>query len=198
MFKIYFIHGLFGENFLPQDNLIKVISPYNFNHQTLQRMKKDSLVIGYSLGGRVLLRELYQLNKVPFKKVHLISTHFGIKENQRMERIKLENKLVSHFEERKINTFWNSLEIFKGDSEILINTDKINFYKKFFEQNRLSQQSYYLDFIKNHEDQFEFHLGEFDTKYRKLYESSGLRNIRIHSNCGHRGPINHLENIYIN
>lgn len=122
--KIYTLHGFLGRPSdwnLPDavDLFQRPIVPFDewaqqFNASALP----GSVVIGYSLGGRLAMHALIQ-NPTHWKAAVIISAHPGLKEEERAERIASDQRWAKRFLNdpwEKLMTDWNKQPVFAGQS----------------------------------------------------------------------------------
>ncbi len=141
-YKIFYFHGLFGENQkINTSHDITYVDTYKVENINELDINNKSILIGYSLGGRVLLSLLDKINfNVDCKSINLLSTHLGLNKKKIRERQQFEEEMLKNFSKNKINDYWNKLNIFENDKNIIIDTEKIELYKSIFNKYRLSNQ----------------------------------------------------------
>lgn len=183
-----FIHGLFGESILPPENS-KVVTPYFLDSLSQLDLRSDDVIVAYSFGARKLLSLIHKEGFPDIKHIHIVSAHIGCK--NRVKRIQLEDHILEKMNDKSFLSFWNELPLFEKDANIQIDLDKLPFYRKIFDQNRLSNSPDYNLLIEKWENKMTLHCGEFDHKIKEQYIK--FKNTVVHPNCSHRGPLYLLE-----
>lgn len=164
------------------------------------------VVMGYSMGGRILLNLLSSLDnikgksEVSIKKSIFLSTHPGLEESDKEKRVQSDLKWkekVLNLDWTLLLKEWNKQEVFERYS--IQNMDEaaksfadIEIFKneiaKAFEILSLGKmQTLPLDFYMKHKNSIIWVLGSEDKKFLDASEAfNGILNQVIYPNCGHR------------
>lgn len=188
-YQYNYLHGLFGEGRSPDDRLI-CLDTYSF--KGIQKDTLKQIFFVYSMGGRVLLENIKQEDLKYIEHVYFFSVNIGVED--RLERRRTEDKLLKNLTKRKVNSFWNGLSLFNHDEKIVINKNRIKFYRKIFNKFRASSLEDNFKKIKLLEDKCTFFLGEFDRKYIEKYKRLNLP-FNIVKGAGHRGVLKEIPRI---
>jgi len=186
----HFYHGLFGA---PADwqGLITqgpdVIFHDLYNEKELLKIKTcpDDVLVGYSMGGRIAL-EIAQRNKFNLKHLILLSTHPGIEEVERDERILFENNIIFKMQSltaAEFTDFWNSLPIFSSSRMEDLSAEKLKKSSSLFKQYRSSGMKTDRALLKKHHKKITWMIGRQDEKYCRLIEERvlplGITTLRV-------------------
>lgn len=112
----------FLENVTPVDtHAFQWNSLSNWGAQFNQQIKSPSILIGYSLGGRLALHALLNNPKL-WKGAVIISTHPGLTDsNEKIKRLEHDRRWAKRFEQEEWGSLmdsWNSQEVFSHDLPI--------------------------------------------------------------------------------
>jgi len=164
---------------------------------------KERLVIGYSLGGRLLLK-LLELDSWLFKKVVFISTHPGLQsEDEKLARFKNDLEWVDKIESLSLANFlleWNSQPVLATSTDrshlSLAHLDS-NHIKKVLLEHSLALQADYRALIKNLIIPQLWVAGERDQKFLNLYQTlSGTKfSCEVVTKAGHRVHFDNPEEL---
>lgn len=167
---IHLFHGFMGSpeefNFLKSEGVI-VHDLYKMT--TLPEVSSEDTLIGYSMGGRVALDIASAVN-YKIKKIVLISSHPGLSSpEERENRKKFENKVLSEFETLDQESFlknWNAYPIFEFDEPIKeIPEERYKASSELFRRYLLSNQEDHLPKIIANKDKVLWIIGLLDEKY---------------------------------
>ncbi len=134
MTDIYALHGFLGrpgdwQQSLPKANNINLFQPpikslAEWAEQFNARVSGESVLAGYSLGGRLALHALIQ-NPKRWKAAVIISANPGLKEKrEREERLAQDKKWAKRFLNdpwEKLMRDWNGQGVFAGDRSVMRN-----------------------------------------------------------------------------
>lgn len=157
--------------------------------KSLENTNKSLNLIGYSMGGRYLLRNLTHLPDC-VQSIILLAPRIYLPSKNRMkqiefERITLEN--LKHLDQDSFLNYWNRLPIFEHDPPKPIGTQwRPDYWSRVFELMRPSQQMDHREQIAKNS---KVHLvcGSLDTKYCEHYDQlETLNPIRKLPDLGHR------------
>lgn len=153
-------------NFCAWDKLIEQVTE---QIKAVTQERTQVCLMGYSMGGRLLLECLKNLELNKYQQIFLISSHLGFYQDDELEKKRgfdsqclkiLKNGDVDGFLE-----FWNNLELFKADpikSATSWNYNEIahglTHWTQAQEQDFLINQKYH--------DKFIYAYGQLDNKYR--------------------------------
>jgi 2-succinyl-6-hydroxy-2,4-cyclohexadiene-1-carboxylate synthase len=173
-----------GEWNLSHFNFQNWIAKFNDHLLNLKNdHKADKLmIIGYSMGGRLALNLIAQLQSCIDRAV-LLSTHFGIfEESQKVSRKEWDHNWSEKFRRtpwQELLKQWNELDVFQGD----ITLDRLEeSYSRValasaFENFSPRQHRFELEELKKLRRRLLWCMGYEDVKYRKLLEE--IRRIGI-------------------
>jgi len=183
--SLVFLHGFLGS---PQDwdGVIEYLPEYACQALSYPfQIPKNSIVIGYSMGGRIALRSSQP-------KI-LLSTHPGLKTpEEKAQRWHQDELWIQKLKTEPLESFleaWYAQPLF----------DSLRNHPAFPKSRRLQQNRQVLIQMLSHESlaHQEFTLpdatflhGQFDQKYAQLYQNLNIPSLEI-SNAGHAA---HLEN----
>lgn len=213
-----FFHGFFG---LPQDwepiisGLRKHFPEDNFTATDLRtcplknqsfkdldlnflEFEKFDVMLGYSLGGRLLSDFFLRKNKL-MDHHHLFLLASGCGWDPQLEvspRIEWEDSVIDEINSKSVDSFyeyWNSYSVFehsKKRNEIpdWTQAELLHFFDSF----RLSQQVYSKQEIETHE-RVQILLGELDYKYQSIYAEA--KNVNLVKAAGHRLHLDSPEEV---
>jgi esterase/lipase len=187
---IHVLHGFLGSpadfNFLARYPGIKF---YDLLNLPRIQAAPDDVLIGYSMGGRVVL-EIASQNNFNFKKIILINAHPGLgKEEEKIIRKDWEDKVLTKMDQENFLSLWNALPLFKHDNDLdPVPKDRLQDFKKCFNRMRLSNQKNYLPEIISNKSKVSFIIGKLDDKYFEMaQERIVANNITCHFvSGGHR------------
>ncbi|MDH4467040.1 MAG: hypothetical protein QE271_03210 [Bacteriovoracaceae bacterium] len=201
---IHFIHGFLGQTGdlqlggdFQSHNLYELVNHKESENKFLELLTPDSIIMGYSMGGRWALKFCTEYNFVP-KKLILLSAHYGLtNQTLREQRKKFEDLVIQKLKtqsDEDFLQFWNSLDVFSRDQmrdelppisrEILQQT---------FSTMRLSQLPCFASWIKEHSERIVFLYGKNDEKYSQLGSHLSKWGVLVHGlDWGHR-LIHHPE-----
>lgn len=157
-----------------------------------QTIAPDSILVGYSFGGRLAM-QLFVKNPDKYKGCVVISSHCGLKDRaHKMQRVLFDQKCadkVRLLDEKSFLDGWNSQPLFQCDKPIekYPIQDK-NILARFFTEFGLSTQDYLIDDLTVHKDKLHFIYGQDDIKYfeyAKNIQAMGFKT-QIIPNCSHR------------
>jgi 2-succinyl-6-hydroxy-2,4-cyclohexadiene-1-carboxylate synthase len=188
MFKpLVFLHGFLGS---PQDweGVIKHLPEYSCGALSYPfQIPPDSILIGYSMGGRIALRSSQP-------KI-LLSTHPGLKTSEeKAERLRQDQLWIKKLQQEPLDSFlkawyaqplFDSLRTHPAFPEVLSRRLKQDpeVLARMLSQESLARQEFILP-------KAVFLHGQFDQKYAQLYKNLNISSLEI-SNAGHAA---HLEN----
>lgn len=200
-FKILSLHGFLGYpedfDFLVEDfdlislNLSEFVNrTYEDIYHFVKEIPNLDLIIGYSFGSRLGARLFSDLKHInPELKFIGLAGHLGIaNKDQLIERVKIEETFINHFDELSNNEFleyWNGLSLFESDERL----QRGNFInaKDYFLNYSLSKQPCLDEKLIKFSDSILFIYGEYDQKYcQYAKENLSLFKVKYFDDCGHR------------
>lgn len=212
MISIFCLHGFLGSPsdwdtvFTPQANDSCIRLEGVPTHLGLDQSAKwvntthqgntPSLLIGYSLGGRIALHALLQ-EPSRWKAAVIISAHPGLSDLvQRKRRFKEDLKWAARFESESLQLVledWNQQPVFQG-SKSLVRMNQKSFLGSFLGQTltRCSlgiQRDLHFD-LSSLKIPILWVSGEYDKKYQNIHEQVVMMNVLFHKvvipGAGHR------------
>jgi pimeloyl-ACP methyl ester carboxylesterase len=195
--KNYYFHGFLGNSsehgFVNEVHgfdlyELSLLSDDQINQRLSRISFKDKTLIGYSLGGRFILRYLDFFSEA--KKIYLLGAHPGIQDQVeknhnekwfKKNQAKIKNSTLSEFLDH-----WNEQAIFKNDPSVLkVNKTMEEICMLFSRWPRFEQLDYSLT-IKN-DPRIHFLVGQKDQKYVQLISTNFTPNrFSIVEGHGHR------------
>lgn len=196
--KVIFIHGLFGEETALNSKYINTfVSPYSLTSLESLKLENGDIIYAYSLGARVLLKIMMESKtSIPKIKINILSAHISLDKSQRENRVLIEDKIIHKMDSSNFNDYWNNLEIFKNDTPITINLEKIEFYKRIFNKFRLSKQKEAKSYIESYPEMFSLFWGELDLKIRNQYINTKVNTKEEFIDTSHRNVLNKIDYIH--
>lgn len=139
------------------------------SHQLLSEAAKKHIVMGYSLGGRLLMH----LQPECFEKMILIASHPGLLEGKEL-REQMDNRWVTQYQKQSPENWlmaWNSQDVFSSDKnrpQRKLSSEKMQVYLKILKSWSLSQQQACDNFLKANQEKVHWVCGEEDQKFMSL------------------------------
>ncbi len=147
------------------------------------KITKEDCIIGYSLGGRVVMELVYKM-KMPVNRCFILCAHPGLASlEQREQRSVQEKKWIQALAEKnKFLENWYKNDLF---SELVkLNhfnelyqrrlEDKGEYWRKSFDYYALSKQPDLSPLIQNSSIKMDYFYGEFDKKFRAIAKNLNL------------------------
>lgn len=169
----------------------------NFNRETMRRNQANtpSILLGYSMGGRLALHALLQ-NPSAYQGAILVSVNPGLsEERQRKERLKNDYDWANAFASEPwapLIERWNAQPVFRSDPtpQRLEKEFDRAVLAKAFRHWSLGHQDDLTDTLSRINLPILWVVGELDTPYRLASKNITLRhplsNVWIAEQCGHR------------
>lgn len=187
--------------FLKEDETLSLKEIGEIIRFEIEKMSYD-LLIGYSLGGRILLQALSEMKEYK-EEVLLISTNLAISESLADDRLQWDQNWAQKCLDLKWNNFldeWDSLPVFESDPLRVYPEDLINYKKEIsraFEQWSLGYQDFDSYSLMQIPHSFLLLTGELDIKCTEnnQYWGAYLENVKhqIVPQAGHRLIMNQVE-----
>jgi len=171
----HFYHGLFGS---PKDwDCIVSDGPEIMIHDLYQEKTTDILslktgpediLVGYSMGGRIAI-EIARKNQFNLSKLLLLSTHPGLSEGEKEERIKWEDSVLDKMHSmtaEAFKKFWDGLDLFQSSQmDQQLSETKLRDSARLFKELRLSKMPLCLEQLIQNKSKVTWVLGQHDSKY---------------------------------
>lgn len=163
-------------------------------HYILNRCRGERISIGYSLGGRLLLK-LIELDSCMFTKLVFISTHPGLQsENERLARLKSDSEWAKKLETLSLYHFfaeWNAQPVLATSADrthLSLENFDVAHTKKVLLEFSLATQADYRSQIENLKCPQLWVAGENDQKFVNLHRALYGPSLSIETilGAGHR------------
>ena len=185
---IHYFHGLFDhpsswESYQIEGQDCLFHNLYELDEEKLSSIKigPEDVLVGYSLGGRVAIK-LASMHQYKIKKLILMSSHLGLKDEERKSRREWEEEIINLMKSNPAQDFfryWNSLPLFSDSQSYAPQSEDV--YQKsisLFQKNRLSEQKDYLDELMEIKDKVLYIFGYRDHKYSHLGWNLALKGFK--------------------
>jgi 2-succinyl-6-hydroxy-2,4-cyclohexadiene-1-carboxylate synthase len=160
--------------------------------------KKNSALLGYSLGGRLAMHVLIDSPHL-YKGALFISSHFGLEsEKEKIKRLRDDERLSKaflHQDWRELMAMWNSKDVFHSKIGVCPKREEKDYKRKILSEIlytwSLGRQDYLLPKLAKLQKPLFFLTGEDDKKFTELYAQKSLPPKLKHltvENSGHRIP----------
>lgn len=210
MNTIYAIHGFLGKTSdfdIFSDLNLTPIDPFFYHAESLEDFaaklnasiisNHDSILLGYSMGGRLALHTLINCPK-KWKAAIIISSHTGLKSSlEKQERLKKDLCLIKRFEQENFEHMmneWNNQDLF--DPALPLNRKKEDYTSEILKKSLVNFSLGTQEDLKTKIAKLEIPIlwivGEKDKKYLELALNLKFLHpksrIWIASNAFHRVP----------